>query len=977
MEENRYCKRLIEVDLPIKKVSEYARREKTARKNNHISVLHIWWARRPLVACRAVALAALLPDPADPICPKEFIERSSALLKEYRDKRGGRKTDLAQPLELRKALLDFIADFSDWDNSNNNDFIQASRNLVKMAHVALGGNAESSPLILDPFAGGGAIPFEAMRIGADVFASDLNPIAVLINKVLLEYIPKYGLKLAEEVRNWGEWVKEHAKKEFSEIYPKDSDGATPIAFLWSKTIICEGPGCGAEVPLLQSLWLAQKGNNAVALRMIPNKAKKIVEFEIIENAKAKDVKEGTVRRGSATCPLCGYTTPVQRVREQLRPRNGGSFDARLYVIVSANSMNKKRYRIAQKSDLVAFKKAVDSYISLKEKNPEYFPTEKLPTTASGYFAPPTYGAKTFSDLFNQRQLLFARWLVDSFQRWATTRKLEDNLVEPARCCIALVIDRLIDSNSSQCWWVTIHGETIMRTFGRQAYPVIWDYAEINPLANSSRGVNDALENILGCLEVNSNYTNNKNSVADIYSAQEIPLPHDSCSAIITDPPYYNAIPYSDLADFYQVWLYRLFSNSHLKLFNKPTSPKEQEIVEMSGWDSVRFLYKTAQWYEAEMTKALIQGRLILAPNGIMVLVFAHKDTKAWEALLSAVISAGWIITASWPLSTENMRRLRAQKSATLESSIHLVCRPREKQSGELMSIVGDWRDILNELPNRIHEWMPRLAIEGVVGADAIFACLGPALEVFSKYSYVEKADGKKVELKEYLEQIWAAVAKEALNMIFQGAHTEGFEEDARLTAMWLWTLSTGSNDGASVDLESTDYTDKESASNIKGTGFSLEYDAARKIAQGLGAHLENLSSVIEIEGDHARLIPVGERVKYLFGKNSTTVSAGKKKKKENQITLFEEFNKVEEQGWSLGDEKSAVGKTILDRLHQAMILFGAGRADAMRRFLVEEGVGKDERFWRLAQAFSALYPSNTDEKRWVDGVLARKKGLGF
>jgi hypothetical protein len=195
--------------------------------------------------------------------------------------------------------------------------------------------------------------------------------------------------------------------------------------------------------------------------------------------------------------------------------------------------------------------------------------------------------------------------------------------------------------------------------------------------------------------------------------------------------------------------------------------------------------------------------------------------------------------------------------------------------------------------------------------------------------------------------------------------------------MWLWTLSTGSNGSANIAAESDTDEDVESGVITKTTGFSLEFDAARKIAQGLGAHLENLSSVIEIDGDQARLLPVAERVKFLFGKGSMAATTGKKKKKENQMTLFEEFNKVEEQGWSLGDEKSSVGKTILDRLHQAMILFGAGRAEALRRFLVEEGIGKDERFWRLAQALSALYPSQTDEKRWVDGVLARKKSLGF
>jgi hypothetical protein len=373
-------------------------------------------------------------------------------------------------------------------------------------------------------------------------------------------------------------------------------------------------------------------------------------------------------------------------------------------------------------------------------------------------------------------------------------------------------------------------------------------------------------------------------------------------------------------------------------------------------------------------------RRVLKPDGVCVVFFAHKGTSAWESQLQSMINAGWIINASWPIETELATRLRGMNSAVLASTINLVCRPREDKDGVLINnYIGEWRAILSELPNRIHEWMPRLAKEGIVGADAIFACLGPALEIFSKYSYVEKANGEKVELREYLEQVWGAVAKEALNMIFQGAHTEGFEEDARLTAMWLWTLFAGVSENGKRADENREIADESDAVGGKTSlsGFSLEFDAARKIAQGLGAHLENLNTLVEIEGEQARLLSVAERVKILFGKDSSTTATYKRKKKDNQMTLFPELEEMKENEWSLGDNKASLGKTILDRLHQAMILFGAGRAEALRRFLVEEGVGKDDRFWRLAQALSALYPTTTDEKRWVDGVLAKKKSLGF
>jgi hypothetical protein len=410
-------------------------------------------------------------------------------------------------------------------------------------------------------------------------------------------------------------------------------------------------------------------------------------------------------------------------------------------------------------------------------------------------------------------------------------------------------------------------------------------------------------------------------------------------------------------------------------------PKDEEIVV----DRPHYLSQSKKdvvFYERELTRAFAEGRRVVAPDGIGVVVFASKTTASWEAVLQATVDAGWIITGSWPIDTEMEARVSAQGQARLASSVHLVCRPRENPDGSVhMDEVGDWRDVLAELPRRIHEWMPRLAEEGVVGADAIFACLGPALEIFSRYSRVEKASGEVVTLREYLEQVWAAVAKEALAQVFKDADTAGFEPDARLTAMWLWTLNAGAaGDGESSDEDDTGDEDDEGktkAAKTKG-GFVLEYDAARKIAQGLGAHLEDLGHVIEVAGETARLLPVSERTAYLFGKEQADAPATARRKKAAQMDLFGELTKVsaDEAAWS---EKTVqkVGETTLDRVHQAMILFAAGRGEALKRFLVEDGAGRDQRFWRLAQALSALYPASTSEKRWVDGVLARKKGLGL
>ncbi|RCK78430.1 MAG: Adenine-specific DNA methylase containing a Zn-ribbon [Candidatus Ozemobacter sibiricus] len=438
---------------------------------------------------------------------------------------------------------------------------------------------------------------------------------------------------------------------------------------------------------------------------------------------------------------------------------------------------------------------------------------------------------------------------------------------------------------------------------------------------------------------------------------------------------YGANPHETAKNhFFYVWLKRTLPDSLRSSLPEKLTPKTDECIvdEVKGKDKA--------YFETTMSQAMAEGRRILDPKGIGIVVFAHKSTGGWEAQLQAMIDAGWTMTGSWPIDTEMGSRLRAMNSAALASSVHLVCRPRLQQQHQ----IGDWRDVLAELPRRIHEWMPRLAEEGVVGADAIFACLGPALEIFSRYSHVEKASGERVSLKEYLEHVWGAVAKEALNMIFTGADTSGFEEDSRLTAMWLWTLnathSSSVNDlsDENEEDEGVEDDDEGSAKPAKTTGFVLEYDAARKIAQGLGAHLEQLSSLVEIKGDKARLLPVAERTKVLFGKDQSQAPAKKKPSQGKQLSFEAILGEIAKEEPDWGEKKiTKVGNTVLDRLHQTMILFAAGRSEAMKRFLVEDGIGRDDRFWRLAQALSALYPSNTDEKRWVDGVLARKKSLGF
>lgn len=980
-------KRLIEVDLPIRRISEHARREKSIR-HGHISTLHIWWARRPLAACRAVLCASLWPDPADPNCPEAFVakakqemlswtthERQSKLSPESRERFNAARKDDAHfddLVELRMALLDFIADFANWDNSTDAEYLATSRALTQCAHEAMGGIPGTRPLVVDPFAGGGSIPLEALRVGGDAFASDLNPIPVLLNKVILEYIPKYGQRLADEVRKWGQWIKEEAERELAEFYPKDEDGSTPIAYLWARTIKCEGPGCGVEIPLIRTNSLYAKGSKCVSLEPCFGENDQEINFRVAGKTKSFS----TIQGGKATCPICNYTTPNKQVMSQITKRNGAAHSSRLLAVVTESSDGQRRYRIPTNRDYEAqpLIDIIKKEIADGNMPPELKVNPSRPSpNARGLSAVTRYGMIEFKDIYTIRQtafLLVVRRLVKEAMLEAS-----DDLSNAIGSCLTIAYGRLVDRNSSLCRWIPQTG-AVGYTFGRQALSMIWDYVEINPLAHSG-GWSGAFSDIAQTIEAQGYLSYSGQS--EQCSATNHKLPDNIVSALVTDPPYYDAIPYADLSDFFYVWLRPLISSTHPDLSVGEETPKEDEAIWNPGRKLSTGRVKDEVFYEGQMQVALEEAFRITSPYGVCVVVFAHKSTAGWEALLNGILRAGWTIYGSWPIDTERAARTNAIGTASLASSVHLICRPRKNADGSRKSeAIGDWRDVLEELPKRIHAWLLHLAKEGVVGADAIFACLGPALEIFSRYDSVEKASGELVTLREYLEQVWAAVSREALSTVVADADLSGFESDARLSAMWLWTVAAVPDD-ITTDSDNETDEDEDATKAVKTTGFTLEYDAARKISQGLGANLDDMRSIVEVKGDKATLLPVAARTEYLFGKGESAPESAKgRKKKSNQLDMFAELieDGASEDVW---EEKtvSKPGETILDRVHQAMILFASGRGEALKRFLVDDGVGQDPGLWKLAQALSALYPTGTQEKRWVDGVLARKKGLGL
>ncbi len=992
------CKRLAEVDFPIAEVSKHAAREKSIR-HGHPSTLHLWWARRPLASSRAVLLALLWPDPCDPLCPDEFKAEARKRLGAVGGCNPG-KTDE----DLRAALLRFIADFSNWDNAAKPLYLEVSRALVKAAH------GDEPPLVVDPFAGGGSIPLEALRVGCETFASDLNPVACLILKVMLEDIPRHGPKLAEELRRVGAEIKKAAEKELAELYPKDPDGATPIAYLWARTVRCESPNCGAEIPLTRSFWLCKKANRRKALRPVVVRPPKgsteppRVDFEIFGPNSEKEVSPGTVSRAKAACPCCNIVLPPERVRAQLAAQRGGAdtiFDekgrrtggARLLAVVTLEpGVTGRQYRLPTARDYAAVHAAQQRVAKLladweRAGKPGLspIPDEPLPPIGTLGFRVQRYGMLQWGDLFTARQKVALVALAGK-----TAAK-----GEKLREVLALVLGRAADYSSSIVSWAQ-SGEFVRSTFGRQALPIVWDFAEAVPWSDSSGNFEGAVEWVARVIESWPGSARGQVQTAD---ATAHPLPDDAAQVLFTDPPYYDAVPYADLSDFFFVWLKRCLPEHGLLRdpFDaaNPLTPKRREAVQDETKQDDR-TPKDRAWFEETMAKAFAEGRRVLHEDGIGSVVFAHKTTEGWEALLSGMIRGGWTITGSWPLATERPGRLRSQDSAALATSVHLISRPRPEDAK-----AGDWADVLRELPGRVGDWMERLQAEGVRGADLVFACIGPALEIFSRYSRVETADGREVGLGEYLEKVWEVVGRSALAQVLGTAEARArngvagaVEEDARLTALFLWTLQATDGEGdteatSSEDGEETKDADEEEeeSDRRKAKGFTLVFDVVRRFAQPLGIDLPKWDGrVIETKKGIVRLLPVAERARQLFGEDGAQAVANQLEQgaalgaNALQGMLFPEMDAAPKARGraargrrsviDVSDDKLGAAReaTTLDRVHAAMLLQSGGRTNALRALLkTEQERGPD--FLRLANALSALYPTGSEEKRLLDAML--------
>jgi putative DNA methylase len=1000
------CKRLAEVDFPIAVVSKHAVSENSVRRG-HPKTLHLWWARRPLAACRAILLALLWPDPCDENCPEDFKQKARELLVAPFAVRS-----IKNDHDLRQALLKFIGDFANWDLATDGAYLDVARKLVKAVH------ADDAPLIVDPFSGGGSIPLEALRLQCEAFAGELNPVAGLILKTTVEDIQRQGFRITEDLRNVGLQVKDLLNTELDAFYPDEPDRSKQIAYLWARTVRCEAPNCGAEIPLIKSLWLRNKGKDKRALKARIELSKTDcpgVFFEIFSPKTNDEVAVGTVNDAKATCLACRQSLAPERVRAQLLQQRGGAdviFDkngsriggARLIAIVTLKPGQLKReYRLSKVSDYEPVWRATQFLLELQDmrlsNGLHAIPDEPIVqerVSRNSPFRMHLYGCATFGDLFTARQKV-AIFLTQEFIR--------NHVKDQTLAALAtLSMGKSIRHWNAFAKWHR-GSETVAGTFALQAISMAWDFPEMNPTSGYAGDFNETLSDaILATNHICSFMSGSGQS--QLSDATHNPLPDDVADCWFTDPPYYDAVPYADLADVFYVWHRRTIPDHPLfrnRLDRSQLTPKDAEIVE----DENKFVNgqpKDGHFYENRMAMAFKEGSRVLSSGGVGCIVFAHKSTEGWEALMSGAIRGGWTITASWPLATERGARLRARESAALASSVHLICRPRIDEQ------IGDWQNVIHELPKRVGVWMERLQSEGIRGADLVFACIGPALEIYSRYKKVVDAQEREIplggdpEAKEahkrgYLAYVWEVVGRTALEQVLGTAEARArngaagaLEEDARLTALFLWTLQSTNGDEsekrpdrAKGDEAVAAEDDDDEPTSKKKKGFTLIYDVARRFAQPLGIHLEDWEDrIIETKKGVVRLVPVSERGKQLFGEDgmqtiATELERGSKESL--QMSLYADLKESEtpkvrgRRGRAKAADQSSDRKmqtrwqpTTLDRVHAAMLLQASGRANALRALLEsEQERGPD--FLRLANALSALYPKDAEEKRLLDAML--------
>ena len=852
-------KRLIETAFPLKQVSLDSVHEKNVR-HGHISTMHIWPARRPLAAARAALIATLLPDPEDSQQRRATLHRMAGRVVPKDDTK---QVD-GRPMEARKEETE--GGILHWGRESGPD-LDWFRDEIRKAYDG------RAPKVLDPFAGGGAIPLEAMRLGCDVTAMDINPVAWFILKCTLQYphqlagqtrpLPAFALEdrefmvaflknkglkgaglrtalervghctaddgvqlnafpddnllteadLAWHLRAWGRRILDRVRRKLASHYPTyaefqplastadddqaqmkllelDEDGVTQlgplnaefgvaylkdkqnprwiakpaVAYLWARTVVCKQ--CRATLPLLKTRWLCKTDRKRVLLTMEVNADRRGLVFAVEANPPQvggngvqrrehdRQIGSGTMTRRGATCPCCGAIMIMEDIRrEGLTGRLG-----EVMIAVVVDGPHRKEYRLPTQHELAVASQAKPHLGRVYSNLPFGLPDEPISAgrpspNSRGASGLPRYGFGTWRAIFTDRQLLVLGEFTLAVQRLMQEM---DDVPPPWReaivATLALVIDRVADYSSSICSWHNGR-EVIGHTFVRFALPMVWDYVEVNPLADSSGNYLGALDWVARVID----HTSKAAKTAGVPflqtgSAIEITGEYD---VIVTDPPYYDAIPYSDLMDFFHVWLRRSthgISDEIDAAFSEPVGPKwnhdtdDGELVDQYN----RFIFDASASkaaYENGMLRAFTACHQALRDDGRLVVAFANKQPQAWEALVSALIHSGFVVGNSWPIQTEMQNKVAS--GARLASSIWLVCKKRPPARPGWDNVV------LEEMRGNITRGLHDFWDAGIRGPDFVWAATGPALEAFSKYPVVRKANspGEAMRIEEFLREV--------------------------------------------------------------------------------------------------------------------------------------------------------------------------------------------------------------------------------
>ncbi|BAF60585.1 adenine-specific DNA methylase [Pelotomaculum thermopropionicum SI] len=761
---------------------------------------------------------------------------------------------------------------------------------------------------------------------------------MLIEKATLEFPQKYGKPvkrkektpmgevesevnpLLEDVKRWGKWVLEEARKEIGRFYPTDPEGSIPVGYIWARTVKCHNPACGAEIPLMRQTWLAKKENKKVALKIIPLRNE--IEFDIVEGTAIDfDPGEGTVTRARVICPCCGSGLTDKEVRRQFQEGRAGQ--RMVAVVLHHPDRQGKTYRLATEKDMELFRET-ERYLGQKREELwdkwgfDPVPDEIILTPEGKEyknggvlynFTPVVlYGMTKWGDLFNPRQKLALITFADKVRQ---ARELmlaegaEEGYARVVVTYLAVIFDRLADKNANLVVYNVV-GEKIEHVFGRQALPMVWDYVEVNPFTDV--GWPNMQDWVVRIIE-HCSHTNSLFATVTQASTTALPYPNNYFDAVITDPPYYDNVPYSYLSDFFYVWLKRTVGDLYPELFATPLTPKTEEIIDslslLRGMEKQKaaqvaeIRVKDKSFFEEKITKAFSEITRVLKPNGIAVIVFAHKTTVAWEAIINALLNSGLYLTASWPLHTEMQARLRAKESAALASSIYMVCRKRTTRE------TAYYNEVKPLVEEKIRQKLDQFWNEGIGGSDFFVAAIGPALEVFGRYEKVETYAGEEVSAQDLLEFVRKTVSEYALARILKNGNLGGIDTTARFYLLWRWTYN----------------------------GARVHFDEARKLSSACGVELEHYWN--------------GGLVK----KDKEYISVLGPKERDRKFLEKEKFN------------------SIVDVLHACLLLWEKNQRKKITEILQSSGNLHNNAFWQLAQAVSDVLPEGDKEKQMIQGFL--------